>query len=89
MNAAENKEALETTETATAPTKAKAALGKHLIPDSSGGVTEWAFVSATSGSVAKQFQFKSSDGVNHKVVTVHTVTGRLMFCLMGKNCCPK
>ena len=31
MNAAENKEALETTETATAPTKAKAALGKHLI----------------------------------------------------------
>eukprot|EP00944_MAST-04C_sp_MAST-4C-sp1_P015258 g15258.t1 len=85
MNAAENKEALETTETATAPTKAKAALGKHLIPDSSGGVTEWAFVSATSGSVAKQFQFKSSDGVNHKVVIKHhTVTGELDVLLDGK-----
>ena len=85
MNAAENKEALGTTETATAPAKAQATAGKHLIPDSSGGAAEWAFVSATSGSVAKQFQFKSSDGVNHKIVIKHhTVTGELDVLLDGK-----
>ena len=40
----------------------------------------WIFVSATSGSVAKQFQFKSDDGTTHKVVLKHhTVTGELDF----------
>ena len=54
-------------------------------PINEGEDVKWIFVSATSGSVAKQFQFKSDDGTTHKVVLKHhTVTGELDILLDGK-----
>lgn len=100
MNAAENKDVVDITSTVdnsqntsqssnnneTTGTEANTKNKNFITNPTTGGENiKWIFASATSGSVAKQFQFKSNDGTTHKLVLKHhTVTGELDILLDGK-----